>query len=113
MKDKILKLLRDLRDNTPCDEESTNCGCEKFDEIIDLVDQLDLVNEKVNEKIKELSSDLFFEMMLELEGTEQYDKYIIDHGFYTESTALGQELFLRIEDNIVKAIKSLNLDLSK
>ena len=82
----------------------------------------DLVNEKLNEKIKddwfvdkirELSSDLFFEMMLELEGTEQYDKYIIDHGSYTESTALGQELFSRIEDNIVKAIKSLNLDLSK
>ena len=40
MKNKIIKLLRDLRDNTPCDEESTNCGCEKFDEIIDLVDQL-------------------------------------------------------------------------
>ena len=40
MKDKILKLLRDLRDNTPCDEESKNCGCEKFDEIIDLVDEL-------------------------------------------------------------------------
>ncbi len=67
----------------------------------------------VNEKIKDLASDLFFEMMLELEGTEQYDKYIIDHGYYTESTALAQELFSRIEDNLVKAIKSSNLDLSK
>ena len=38
-KGRIQKLLRDLRDSTPCDEESTNCGCEKFDEIIDLVDQ--------------------------------------------------------------------------
>ena len=42
MKNEIIKKLRDLRDNPPCDEESTNCGCEKFDEIIDLVDQLDL-----------------------------------------------------------------------
>ncbi len=42
MTERISGKLRDLRDNTPCDEESTNCGCEKFDEIIDLVDQLDL-----------------------------------------------------------------------
>ena len=36
--EEVLKKLRDLRDNTPCDENSQgHCGCEKFDEIIDMV----------------------------------------------------------------------------
>lgn len=30
--------LRDLRDNTPCLEEHSKCGCEKFDYIIDKID---------------------------------------------------------------------------
>ena len=38
-KDYVISKLRDLRDETPCDEESTNCGCEKFDEIIDLIQE--------------------------------------------------------------------------
>ncbi len=42
MKEQIQKLLRDLRDSTPCDDASENCGCERFDEIIDLIDQLEL-----------------------------------------------------------------------
>jgi hypothetical protein len=34
--EEIIQKVRDLRDNTPCDEHShKNCGCEKFDEIID------------------------------------------------------------------------------
>ena len=34
--EEIIQKIRDLRDNTPCDEESHKlCGCEKFDEIID------------------------------------------------------------------------------
>ena len=37
----IKKMVRDLRDDTPCDEESHgHCGCEKFDEIIDELDSL-------------------------------------------------------------------------
>ncbi|MCP4163515.1 MAG: hypothetical protein GY760_25945 [Deltaproteobacteria bacterium] len=40
MKYIILSKLRDLRDRTPCDEEShRHCGCERFDEIIDLIDE--------------------------------------------------------------------------
>lgn len=44
--DKIKKLIADLRDETPCDENSqgygssrNHCGCEKFDMIIDEVDK--------------------------------------------------------------------------
>ncbi len=38
--EEIIQKLKDLRDATPCDEESHKlCGCEKFDEIID-----DLIN---------------------------------------------------------------------
>ncbi len=38
--EEIIQKLRDLRDDTLCDEEShKHCGCEKFDEIID-----DLIN---------------------------------------------------------------------
>lgn len=37
MKD-IMQELRDLRDNTPCLEEHSRCGCEKFDYIIDKID---------------------------------------------------------------------------
>ena len=37
----ILNLLRYLRDNTKCNELShRHCGCEKFDEIIDLIEEL-------------------------------------------------------------------------
>tara|TARA_R110001592_G_scaffold76353_8_gene230474 strand:+ start:764 stop:1045 length:282 start_codon:yes stop_codon:yes gene_type:complete len=34
----IMQDLRDLRDNTPCLEEHSKCGCEKFDYIIDKID---------------------------------------------------------------------------
>ena len=41
IKNTILNLLRYLRDNTECDELSHRyCGCEKFDEIIDLIEEL-------------------------------------------------------------------------
>ena len=34
--EEIIQKLRDLRDSTPCEEEShKHCGCEKFDQIID------------------------------------------------------------------------------
>ena len=37
-KDYIIGKLKDLRDETPCIEDSqTACGCEKFDEIIDII----------------------------------------------------------------------------
>ena len=38
--------LRNLRDNTPCLEEHSLCGCEKFDLIIDMIyeKQIDLKN---------------------------------------------------------------------
>jgi len=39
-KDYIIGKLKDLRDDTPCIEDSqTTCGCEKFDEIIDLIQE--------------------------------------------------------------------------
>lgn len=40
IKNTILNLLRYLRDNTKCDKEKKYCGCEKFDEIIDLIEEL-------------------------------------------------------------------------
>jgi len=63
---------------------------------------LQYTNSDIAEELRECASDLFFELMLELEGTELYDKYIIDHGTHTQSTALGQELFYRIEDRLFK-----------
>jgi len=60
------------------------------------------ISSDVAEELRECASDLFFELMLELEGNELYDKYIIDHGTHTTSTALGQELFYRIEDRLFK-----------
>ena len=60
------------------------------------------ISSDVAEELRECASDLFFELMLELEGNELYDKYIIDHGTNTTSTALGQELFYRIEDRLFK-----------
>ena len=45
----IQSKLRDLRDNTKCDENAeTHCGCEKFDEIIDLVDNFRKIKDEVN-----------------------------------------------------------------
>lgn len=35
----IMQDLRDLRDNTPCLEDHSRCGCEKFDVIIDKIDE--------------------------------------------------------------------------
>ena len=47
--EEIIQKLRDLRDETPCDEDSHKlCGCEKFDEIID-----DLTDFKVLHDLKE------------------------------------------------------------
>ena len=48
-KDYIIGKLKDLRDETPCIEDSqTACGCEKFDEIIDLIKENLLLNKKQN-----------------------------------------------------------------
>tara|TARA_B100000424_G_scaffold197042_1_gene154335 strand:- start:847 stop:1095 length:249 start_codon:yes stop_codon:yes gene_type:complete len=60
------------------------------------------ISSDVAEELTECASDLFFEFMLELEGNELYDKYITDHGTHTTSTALGQELFMRLEDRLFK-----------
>jgi hypothetical protein len=46
----IIQKVRDLRDNTPCLEDShKHCGCEKFDEIID-----DLIRIHYAEKSKKV-----------------------------------------------------------
>jgi len=65
------------------------------------------INSDIAEELRECASDLFFEFMVELEGTELYNKYIIDHGkeyegYNTSSTELGSELFYRIEDRLFK-----------
>ena len=45
--EEIIQKLRDLRDETPCDEDSHKlCGCEKFDEIIDDLIKLKNFDEK-------------------------------------------------------------------
>ena len=45
----IIDKLKNLRDETPCDTDSqTYCGCEKFDEIIDLLKQGNIYGEKEN-----------------------------------------------------------------
>ncbi len=49
--EELKQMVRDLRDNTPCDEHSHgHCGCEKFDEIIDAIDTLDS-NDETNKKL--------------------------------------------------------------
>ena len=39
--EEIIQAIRDVRDNTPCDEDShRHCGCERFDLIIDELNQI-------------------------------------------------------------------------
>ena len=58
------------------------------------------INSDVAEELTECASDLYFMFVSQFEGTELYDKYIIDHGTHTESTKLGSELFYAIEDRL-------------
>tara|TARA_B100001063_G_scaffold245250_1_gene280399 strand:- start:2480 stop:2677 length:198 start_codon:yes stop_codon:yes gene_type:complete len=58
------------------------------------------------ETINELASDIFFEFISEIEGTELYDKFIIQHQDYTENTPRGSELYYRIEDKLCKLIQN-------
>ena len=53
--EEIIQKLRDLRDETPCNEDSHKlCGCEKFDEIID-----DLTNLNNNFDEQHISSLMY------------------------------------------------------
>lgn len=54
----------------------------------------------MEETIKELASDVFFEFISEIEETELYNKFIIEHEDYTENTERGSELYYRIEDKL-------------
>ena len=60
------------------------------------------INSDMAEELSECASDLYFEFVKQFEGTEMYDKYIIDHGTHTENTELGSELFYAIEDRLFK-----------
>ena len=59
-------------------------------------------NSDVAEELRECASDLYFMFVSQFEGTETYDKYIIDLGTHTKSTELGSELFYAIEDRLHK-----------
>jgi hypothetical protein len=54
----------------------------------------------MDEKIKELVSDIFFDFISEIEGTELYDKFIIRYKDHTESTERASELYYKIDDRI-------------
>jgi hypothetical protein len=55
------------------------------------------------EELSECASDIFFMFISQIEGTELYDKYIIEHEIEgTKSTELGSELFYEIEDRLFK-----------
>jgi len=54
----------------------------------------------MDERLKELASDIFFELISEIEASELYDEFIIQHKDHTESTERASELYYRIEDKI-------------
>jgi len=54
----------------------------------------------MDERLSELVSDIFFEFISEIEGSELYDEFIIGHKDHTESTERASELFYKIEDKI-------------
>jgi len=54
----------------------------------------------MDERLSELVSDIFFEFISEIEGSELYDEFIIRHKDHTESTERASELFYKIEDKI-------------
>jgi len=58
------------------------------------------INSDVAEELTDCASDLYFMFVSQFEGTELYDKYIIDHGTHTTNTELGSELFYAIEDRL-------------
>jgi len=58
------------------------------------------INVGMAEELTECASDLFFLFVSKLEGTELYDKFIVDYGTHTESTELGSELFYALEDRL-------------
>ena len=61
------------------------------------------INSDVAEELSECASDIFFMFISQIEGTELYDKYIIEHEIEgTKSTELGSELFYEIEDRLHK-----------
>ena len=61
------------------------------------------INSDMAEELSECASDIFFMFISQIEGTELYDKYIIEHEIEgTKSTELGSELFYEIEDRVFK-----------
>jgi hypothetical protein len=61
------------------------------------------INSDMAEELSECASDIFFMFISQIEGTELYDKYIIEHEIEgTKSTELGSELFYEIEDRLFK-----------
>tara|TARA_R100001510_G_C7586056_1_gene157351 strand:+ start:562 stop:777 length:216 start_codon:yes stop_codon:yes gene_type:complete len=54
----------------------------------------------MDERLSELVSDIFFDFISEIEGSELYDEFIIRHKDHTESTERASELFYKIEDKI-------------
>ena len=54
----------------------------------------------MDERLSELVSDIFFDFISEIEGSELYDDFIIRHKDHTESTERASELFYKIEDKI-------------
>ena len=60
----------------------------------------------MEETIKELASDIFFEFISEIEETELYNKFIIQHEDHTENTQRGSELYYRIEDKLEQKLNN-------
>ena len=61
------------------------------------------INSDMAEELSECASDIFFMFISQIEGTELYDKYIIEHEIEgTKSTELGSELFYEVEDRLFK-----------
>ena len=60
----------------------------------------------MEETIKELASDIFFEFISEIEETELYNKFIIQHKDYTENTQRGSDLYYRIEDKLEQILNN-------
>ncbi len=59
-----------------------------------------ICNGNMDERLSELVSDIFFDFISEIEGSELYDEFIIRHKDHTESTERASELFYKIEDKI-------------
>ena len=71
--EEVIKKLKELRDNTACDENSQgHCGCEKFDEIIDMIENKSM--EKNTKRLHHIDTFASGDNEVYLSGKDEHGK---------------------------------------